>query len=71
MTALPKLPEPSVTLSVEDFLAWNPQDGNLWQLVDGQPQAMAPANRTLGAIQSELGGLIRNHLVERGSPAAW
>lgn len=70
MVALPTLPEPSASLSVEDFLAWNPQDGNLWQLVDGQPQAMAPANRTHGSIQGELGRLLANHLFERGSPSA-
>lgn len=70
MVALPKLPDPPASLSVEDFLAWNPQDGNLWQLVDGQPQAMAPANRTHGSIQGELGSLLRNHLLERGSPCS-
>ncbi|MBV9750185.1 MAG: Uma2 family endonuclease [Acetobacteraceae bacterium] len=67
MVALPKLPDPAASVAVEDFLAWNPQDGNLWQLVDGQPQAMAPANRTHGAIQGELGRLLANHLYERGS----
>ena len=70
MVGVPKLPEPPASLAVEDFLAWNPQDGNLWQLVDGQPQAMAPANRTHGAIQNELGSLLRNHLLERGSPCS-
>lgn len=64
------LPKPSASLSVEDFLAWNPQDGNLWQLVDGQPQAMAPASRTHGTIQGELGSLLRNHLAERSSPCS-
>lgn len=29
---------------------------------------MAPASRTHNVIQGELGGLIRNHLLERGSP---
>ncbi len=70
MVALPKLPDPPASLSVENFLAWNPQDGNLWRLVDGQPQAMAPANRTHGAIQGELGRLLRNHLLQRGSPCS-
>jgi Uma2 family endonuclease len=37
-------------------------------LVDGEPQAMAPANRTHGAVQNELGRLIANHLTERQSP---
>jgi Uma2 family endonuclease len=57
-------------MTVAEFLAWNPPSTQLWQLVDGEPQAMAPANRTHGAIQSELGSLIRNHLVERSSPCS-
>jgi Uma2 family endonuclease len=65
MDAARKMP-PS-RMSVPEFLAWDPADGQLWQLVDGEPQAMAPANRTHGAIQAELGGLIRNHLTERTS----
>jgi Uma2 family endonuclease len=51
-----------------EFLAWTPPAGQLWQLVDGEPQAMAPASRTHGAIQNELGALIRNHLAGRDSP---
>ena len=31
---------------------------------------MVPANRTHGAIQAELGSLIRNHLAERSSPCS-
>jgi Uma2 family endonuclease len=38
--------------------------------VDGAPQAMAPPNRTHGALQAELGSLIRNHLLARGSPCS-
>ena len=53
-------------LSVDEFLAWCPEDNLVWQLVDGEPQAMAPANRTHGAVQNELGALLRNHLVSRG-----
>lgn len=67
MSALPKIP---VRMSVSEFLAWNPPSGQLWQLVDGEPQAMAPANRTHGAIQAELARLIANHLAERGSPCS-
>jgi Uma2 family endonuclease len=67
MTALPKIP---VRMTVAEFLAWNPPSTQLWQLVDGEPQAMAPANRTHGAIQNELGSLIRNHLAERSSPCS-
>ena len=57
-------------MTVPEFLAWNPPGGQIWQLVDGEPQAMAPPNRTHGAIQSELGSLIRNHLAERSSPCS-
>ena len=65
MVALAKIP---VRMSVQEFLSWEPGDGQTWQLVDGVPQAMAPANRTHGTLQGELGSLIRNHLRERGSP---
>ena len=65
MTALPKIP---VRMTVAEFFAWNPPSQQLWQLVDGEPQAMAPASITHGAIQSELCRLIANHLDEHSSP---
>jgi Uma2 family endonuclease len=61
MVALPKIP---ISMSVDEFQAWNPPGDELWQLVDGEPQAMALSSRTHGAIQGELGSLIRNHLAE-------
>lgn len=67
MSALPKIPS---RMSVAEFLAWDAPAPGPWQLVDGEPQAMAPASRTHGAIQNELGRLIANHLVECGSPCA-
>jgi Uma2 family endonuclease len=67
MTALPKIPVP---MTVAEFLAWTPPTGQLWQLVDGEPQAMAPASRTHGAIQAEIGALIRNHLASQHSPCS-
>jgi Uma2 family endonuclease len=57
-------------MTVTEFLAWDTPDGRFWQLVDGEPVAMAPPSRTHGAIQSELGGLIRNHLNVPGSPCS-
>ena len=66
MVALRKSTE-SEAMTVAEFLAWNPGDGRLWQLVDGEPVAMAPASQTHGAIQNELGRLLGNHLAERGS----
>ena len=65
MVALAKVP---VCMSVDEFLAWEPGDGRAWQLVDGEPQAMATANRTHGTLQGELGSLIRNHMRAQGSP---
>jgi Uma2 family endonuclease len=67
MIALPKIP---VRMTVGEFFVWDPPSAQLWQLVDGEPQAMAPANRTHGAIQNELGSLIRNHLSENFSPCS-
>jgi len=55
-------------LTVDAFLGWNAPMGPLWQLVDGRPQAMAPASPTHAAIQSEVSALIRNHLAAQGGP---
>ncbi len=55
-------------LTVDAFLAWDAPMGSLWQLVDGTPQAMAPASPTHAAIQSEVSGLLRDHLNARHSP---
>ena len=59
-----------VRMTLAEFLAWNPPGSQTWQLVDGEPQAMAPANRTHGAIQGELASLIGSHLRDRGSPCS-
>jgi Uma2 family endonuclease len=67
MSALPKIP---IRMTVAEFFAWNPPSAQLWQLVDGEPQAMAPANRTHGSTPVELARLIANHLSERHSPCA-
>jgi Uma2 family endonuclease len=64
MGAIAKIP---VRMTVAEFLVWDAGDGRPWQLVDGEPQAMAPASRTHGALQNELGRLIANHLSERSS----
>lgn len=65
MATAAKIP---VRMSVGEFLAWSPADGQTWQLVDGEPRAMAPASRTHGTLQGELGGLIRNHLAAQDGP---
>jgi len=54
-------------MNVAEFMDWCPDDGQTWQLVDGEPMAMAPASTTHARIQAEIGALLRNHLLERGS----
>jgi Uma2 family endonuclease len=65
MTAAFRLPG---SLTVDAFLAWDAPIGSLWQLVDGAPHAMAPANPTHGAIQAEVAGRTGNHLIATCSP---
>lgn len=57
-------------MTMQEFVAWDAPWGPPWQLVDGEPQAMAPGNRTHNGIQGELSALIRNHFVDRGSPCS-
>jgi Uma2 family endonuclease len=63
MNALAKVP---VSMSLDEFLAWNPGGDEIWQLVDAVPQAMAPPSTIHGALQSELARLIGNHLWSQG-----
>jgi Putative restriction endonuclease len=66
----PRKPSPPMTMTVAEFLAWDTGDrsGRLRQLHDGVPEARAPATEAHGAMQSELGALIGNHLLESGRP---
>ncbi len=68
MVALRNHPPARMTLA--EFFAWNPEDTSVrsWQLIDGEPVAMAPATDAHGALQIELGALLRNHLLARGGP---
>ena len=52
-------------MTVDEFLVWDIEDatGQRWQLIDGEPVLMAPASEVHGAIQAELGALLRNHLL--------
>jgi Uma2 family endonuclease len=63
MVALRK-PVPA-RMTLDEFLAWDPGDegANTWQLIDGEPVAMAPGSDAHGAIQSELARLLGNHLL--------
>jgi Uma2 family endonuclease len=62
MVALRKPPPHRIT--VAEFLSWNPDDPTIhaWQLIDGEPVAMAPASRNHGAIQAGLAARLWNHL---------
>lgn len=57
-------------MTLDEFLVWDADDltGRRWQLVDGEPVLMAPATEVHGAIMSELGRLLGNHLLATGSP---
>jgi Uma2 family endonuclease len=55
-------------MDTAEFLAWDAPAGSRWQLVDGEPQAMAPASRTHGVIQAEMIKRIGVHLDDRSSP---
>jgi Uma2 family endonuclease len=59
MSAANKLP---ASMTVSEFLDWNPPGSDRWELVDGTPRATAPAAPRHGAIQSEAARLIGNHL---------
>ena len=65
MSAALKLP---FDMTVEEFLDWCPDDSLRWQLVDGEPQAMAPARVGHGALQALVAARLLNHLIERDSP---
>ncbi len=64
MAALAKVP---VYMSVRDFLDWEAGDGLRYELVDGEPRAMAPAGTTHGTLQIELARRIGHHLIEARS----
>ena len=56
-------------MTVDEFLVWDFDDvtGRRWQLIDGEPVLMAPAAEVHGAIQGELAGLLRAHLISTAS----
>jgi Uma2 family endonuclease len=62
MAALPKLAPSRMT--VDEFLDW-PGDGSgqKFELVDGEPRAMAPASVPHGIIQANIAGILRTHLI--------
>jgi Uma2 family endonuclease len=54
------------SMNVAEFLAWDAPGPDRWQLVDGEPAAMAPFSRTHGVLLAELGSLIANCLAKAG-----
>ena len=56
-------------MTLTEFLSWDAEDptGQPWQLIDGEPRAMAPGSETHAALQGEIGARLRNHLIEGGS----
>ncbi|MGI4940401.1 MAG: Uma2 family endonuclease [Janthinobacterium lividum] len=59
---------PDSFMTVAEFLAWDPPDNRMWQLVDGTPVAMAPASWWHNSLLGEVHGVIRSHLLDQGSP---
>jgi Uma2 family endonuclease len=64
MVVLAKIP---VRMTVGEFRKWDSDDGRRYELVDGEPRAMAPASTIQGFLQNELGRLIGNHLLDKAS----
>ena len=66
---MPTAHRPLHRMTVDDFVDW-PGDGTAkrYQLVDGEPRAMAPDSATHGVIHATLTGLIANRLIETKSP---
>ena len=60
----------SARMSVDEFLNWDSGDGLRYELVDGEPRAMAPASRTHGTLQGRLATLINNHLDRENRPCS-
>jgi len=62
MTVALQVPE---LMTLAEFLEWDSPPGVPWQLVDGEPRAMAPGSTTHGTIQGNLSAVLHGHL--RGS----
>jgi Uma2 family endonuclease len=55
-------------MTVDEFLDWVSGAPGKWQLVDGEPRAMAPASATHGIIQAYVAYALNSHLIDSGSP---
>ena len=65
MSATAKFP---LRMSVQDFLSWEPGDGQCYELVDGLPRSMAPASPIHGFLQGRLAAVLTAHL-DRSRPS--
>lgn len=61
---------PPSRMTLDEFLAWDSGEwGDLrWQLIDGEPVAMAPGRHAHGSLQGEVARIIGNHLLAAGRP---
>ena len=59
---------PPRDMTVAEFLDWADATEGMWQLRDGEPEAMSPGSLTHGGIQAELVALLVRHLRDAGSP---
>ncbi len=53
-------------MTLAEFLEWDTPPGPPWQLIDGEPRAMAPASPIHAALQAQIGALLWNHLRAAG-----
>jgi Uma2 family endonuclease len=54
-------------MTTDEFLDWASSAPGQWQLVDGEPRAMAPASATHGIIQAYFAYTLNRHLIDGGS----
>ncbi len=61
---------PPSRMTLAEFFVWDSGDWDSgdpsvrhWQLIDGEPVAMAPDSHAHGAIQGEIVWLLGNHLL--------
>lgn len=59
MSGAVKLPD---LMTLDEFLVWDAPDGVFWQLVNGEPVAMAPALPIHALLQNRIGRRVDEHL---------
>lgn len=58
----------TIPMTVAEFRRWADRQPGKWELVDGEPRAMAPASFTHSLIQAQATILIGSHLNATRSP---